>query len=79
MIAGYSRSILGAQRHAAVILVVLSLLYSFLYLTLKAETYAMLAGSLGLWASLALIMYLTRRIDWYSIGRRATTQEEMPI
>ena len=79
MIAGYSRSILGDKGRAALMLGVLLLLYSFLYLTLKAETYAMLAGSIGLWASLALIMYLTRRIDWYTIGRRPRTQEEMSI
>ena len=36
---------------------------------LQAETYAMLAGAVGLWCSLALIMYLTRRIDWYELTR----------
>jgi inner membrane protein len=44
-------------------------LYGFLYLTLNAESYAMLAGSLGLWVILCLVMYLTRRIDWYRWGR----------
>jgi inner membrane protein len=37
-------------------------------MTLKAETYALLAGALGLWVALAVIMYLTRRIDWYAQG-----------
>lgn len=73
MITGYSVSILGDRRRAALMLGILSLLYGFLYLTLKAETYAMLAGSIGLWSSLALIMYLTRRIDWYTIARPAPT------
>ncbi len=45
---------------------ILILLYSFLYMTLQAESYAMLAGAIGLWVSLAIIMYLTRRIDWYA-------------
>jgi inner membrane protein len=79
MIAGYSRSILGDRRRAAMMLGILSLLYGFLYLTLNAETYAMLAGSIGLWLSLALIMYLTRGIDWYAIGRRGGAQEEMTL
>ena len=79
MITGYSLSVLGDRRKAILMLGILSLLYGFLYLTLKAETYAMLAGSVGLWGSLALIMYLTRDIDWYSIGRRRSTQEEMPV
>ena len=45
--------------------IVLGALYAFLYLVLRAEDYAMLAGALGLWVVLATIMYLTRRIDWY--------------
>jgi inner membrane protein len=47
---------------------ILAGLYGFLYMTLKAETYALLAGALGLWVALAVIMYLTRRIDWYAQG-----------
>jgi len=79
MITGYSLSILGDRRRAALMLGILSLLYGFLYLTLQAETYAMLAGSIGLWSSLALIMYLTRRIDWYAIGQRRDSQQEMAL
>jgi inner membrane protein len=44
---------------------VLGILYCFLYMTLKAENFAMLAGSIGLWVILALVMYLTRKVDWY--------------
>jgi len=32
------------------------------------EDYALLAGSLGLFAILAAIMYATRHVDWYAIG-----------
>jgi inner membrane protein len=66
LVIGYSRSVLGDRSRASVIAAILVVLYSFLYMTLKAESYAMLAGSIGLWATLALIMYLTRRINWYS-------------
>ena len=65
MITGYSLSVLRTRRRALLMLAILVVLYAFLYLTLKAESYAMLAGSAGLWATLAAIMYLTRRIDWY--------------
>jgi inner membrane protein len=79
MITGYSLSILRDRGRALLMLGILSLLYGFLYLTLQAETYAMLAGSIGLWSSLALIMYLTRRIDWYLIGQRRESQQEMTL
>jgi len=66
LIVGYSNSVLGSRQRATIMAVILILLYSFLYMTLKAESYAMLAGAIGLWLSLAIIMYLTRRIDWYA-------------
>lgn len=65
LIAGYSRSVLGGARGAAVMMALLSGLYAFLYLVLVAVDYAMLAGALGLWIILASIMFLTRHVDWY--------------
>jgi len=44
--------------------------YLFLYAALKSEDYALLIGSLGLFVILAGVMLLTRRIDWYGVGRR---------
>jgi inner membrane protein len=66
LVVGYSRAVLGNRGRASIIAAILAVLYSFLYMTLKAESYAMLAGAIGLWATLALIMYLTRGINWYS-------------
>jgi inner membrane protein len=65
LITGYSLSVLGDRQRSLIMTAILLLLYSFLYMTLKAESYAMLVGSIGLWVSLAVVMYLTRRIDWY--------------
>jgi inner membrane protein len=65
LVVGYSYAVLGQRRRAMIVGAVLFVLYCFLYMTLKAETYALLAGSIGLWAALAAIMYMTRRIDWY--------------
>ena len=66
LIAGYSAAILGGRQRGFVIAAVLSALYACLYLTLKAENYALLAGATGLWVALAAVMYMTRRIDWYA-------------
>lgn len=68
LIVGYSRAALQSRHRVGLIAVVLLCLYSFLYMTLKAESYALLAGSLGLWTSLAIVMYLTRRVDWYGLS-----------
>ena len=48
-------------------------LYGFLYLLLRLEDYALLAGSLGLFAMLALVMVLTRKVDWYDLRLRESS------
>jgi inner membrane protein len=38
-----------------------------LYVLLNNEDYALLVGSSGLFLILGLVMYLTRRIDWFEM------------
>jgi inner membrane protein len=45
---------------------VVTLSYVLLYAVLNAESYALLIGSVGTFAVVALIMFLTRKLDWYS-------------
>ena len=40
-----------------------------LYGLLTAEDYALLMGSLLLFALLGVFMVLTRRLDWYGVGQ----------
>ena len=42
----------------------MSLLYGYLYVLLQLEDWALLMGSIGLFAILALVMYATRNVDW---------------
>ncbi len=51
-----------------ILFLILTLLYGYLYVLLELEDYSLLLGSLGLFAILALVMYLTRKIDWYKAG-----------
>lgn len=44
-------------------------LYGLLFGLLSAEDYALLMGSLLLFAMLGLFMVLTRRLDWYGVGK----------
>ena len=41
-------------------------LYTFIYILLQMESYALLAGSIGLFVILGLIMYITSKIKWYN-------------
>ena len=43
----------------------LTTIYFFIYILLQLETYALLAGSIGIFIILAIAMYATQKIDWY--------------
>ena len=45
----------------------MALLYAMLYVLLQREQTALLIGSLGLFAAVAAVMWLTRRVDWYAL------------
>jgi inner membrane protein len=65
----YAGHVLGGLGQGVRMVAGLSLLYGFLYVLLQLEDYALLVGSLSLFLILAAVMWATRRVDWYSIGR----------
>jgi len=67
LITSYSGAVLRSLRRAAPIAGLLTALYGYLYVTLKAEDFALLFGALGVFTALAVFMYLTRRIDWFDV------------
>ncbi|HEX2611925.1 MAG TPA: inner membrane CreD family protein, partial [Gemmatimonadales bacterium] len=73
---GYSWAILRGAQRALVMSGVLALLYGYLYVLLQSEDYALLLGSVGLFLILALVMYVTRGIDWY--GSRGGSAPDGP-
>jgi len=70
LVGGYTRSVLTSNVAALAIAGIMILLYGFMYVLLQLEDYALLLGSVGLFLILALVMYLTRRIDWFAIGAK---------
>lgn len=40
--------------------------YTFLYITLRQQDYALLMGAIALFALLAVVMAVTRKVDWYA-------------
>ncbi len=68
LIAAYTRNVLGGNLATAVITGILVTLYGFLYIVLQLQDYALLLGSVGLFVILAVVMYITRKIDWFSLG-----------
>ncbi|NDP27308.1 MAG: cell envelope integrity protein CreD [Flavobacterium sp.] len=62
----YSVAILKNRKFPLFIGASLSSLYTFLYVIIQLENYALLVGSIGLFAILAAVMYFSRKIDWSS-------------
>jgi inner membrane protein len=69
----YAGHVLGGLWQGVRMVAGLSLLYGFLYVLLQLEDYALLVGSIVLFLILATVMWATRRVDWYAIGRPAAT------
>ena len=70
LIAGYARSVLQRGALALAVGMVLATLYGYLYLLLQVEDYTLLLGSVGLFVLLGIVMFLTRRINWYAAGQQ---------
>lgn len=66
MITFYSLAVFKIKKLSALLLLILSVLYTYLFVILQASDYALLLGSLGLVIMLSLTMYLTRNINWYN-------------
>ena len=67
LLSWYWSWVLGGRRQGMLMGVAMTMLYGYLYLLLRLEDYALLAGSVGLFAMLALVMFLTRRVNWYEL------------
>lgn len=64
MITLYSISILNDRKFPLLIGTALLGLYTFIYVIIQLESYALLVGSIGLFLILGTVMYFSRKIDW---------------
>lgn len=69
LIVAYSGSVFKSRIMVVQLGLLLALIYGFIFVILQLEDFALLAGSLGLFAALAAVMYYSRRVDWYHVGR----------
>ncbi len=64
LISMYSKAILKSFKFMGFIAASLAGLYSFIFVIIQLENYALLVGSVGLFLILGTIMMVSRRIDW---------------
>lgn len=48
---------------------ILAALHGYMYVLLQMESYALLSGTIGLFVVLILVMYVTRKVDWFALGQ----------
>jgi inner membrane protein len=61
----YAGAAFKSRVYQAQALVIFSIVYGLIYLLMRLDDFALLAGSIASFVGLALAMYLTRNIDWY--------------
>lgn len=66
----YSKTIFKNTRLTLVQGGILTTIYIFIYTIIQMEDYSLLFGSIGLFIVLAIVMYISRKIDWYSVSAK---------
>ncbi|MBX3692149.1 cell envelope integrity protein CreD [Dokdonella sp.] len=68
IVGGYARAAARGGAAATTLGGLLAFVYALLYGLVISEQYSLLMGALALLAAVAILMYLTRRVDWYALG-----------
>ena len=68
MIGGYAVAAARSRRAGIALGGLLAFVYALLYGLVVSEQYSLLMGAIALLVSIGLLMYLTRRVDWYALG-----------
>lgn len=64
----YTKSVLHESKLSIIIGFLISILYGFLYVILQLQDYSLMMGSIGLFTILSIVMFITRKVDWYAIS-----------
>ena len=63
----YIKSIYSSFKIGLMITLILILFYGLMYIILQLQDYALLFGNISLFTILAVIMYLTRKLNWFEV------------
>lgn len=66
LVGSYMYGITKKKKPALIMSGLLSILYLYIFILIQLETFALLAGSLGLFIILATVMYFSKKIDWFT-------------
>lgn len=75
LIAGYLKAILKSTKLSLLISGILFVLYAFIFVIIQLQDFSLLIGSVGLFVILGLIMFYSRKIDWYNLNLKEEKKE----
>lgn len=75
LLSGYLTAVLQSMQRSVAVTAAYLLLQGLLYLILQAETFALLSGTLLLFATLAVLMLSTRRLNWQQVWQSHSTPD----
>ena len=76
LIVAYARHILQSIKSTAILGLLLSSLFGYIFIILQMQDFALLAGALALFSVLALVMMLSRKVDWYALSQGISKKSE---
>lgn len=71
LIGYYVRHLSQSKQHGGMIFALLNGFYLVLFFIIRSEDHALLSGSILLFVLLAVVMVITKRVDWYQIGGKS--------
>lgn len=74
LISLYVISITRKYKLGLIMALVFAAMYTYLFLCLKSEDYALLMGSIFAFIVLAALMFITRKVDWANLKKRSHTE-----
>jgi inner membrane protein len=70
MVTLYSRHIFKNNTLTLLQSGILVLIYAFIFTIIQLQDFALLVGNIGLFIILAIVMYISRKINWYETARK---------
>jgi inner membrane protein len=64
LIGWFVKGLLHSGKLSTLLSVILVIMYGYVFTILQLQDYALLLGSIGLFCTLAVIMYYSKRIGW---------------
>jgi len=74
----YAGSVFGSRSAMVKAFVVFSALYALIYVLMRMEDYALLVGSVASFVAISGTMWMTRKLDWYGVGRAQAAKDGGP-